>query len=195
MVKPSARQSVLRHPALWLWLLVIFVGIQLGAGLYEKIGVVPLWESVPGGDVLDRMHSSGMYAAGRSFWPFVSMPVALLAVVNLILAWRSRAPHRRWWLAAAGIMVGYAVFSYGYFVPQMLMLQSAADGWAPERVESVVDWWTSLNHLRLLLGVCGWLCALKALSLLGPGVTARDRSSAPAEAPARPSPSTAPSAR
>ena len=26
-----------------LWLLVIFVGIQFGAGWYEKLAVVPLW--------------------------------------------------------------------------------------------------------------------------------------------------------
>lgn len=191
---PSNRAlSLLRHPAIWLWLLVIFVGIQLGAGLYEKMAVVPLWDSVPGDQVLDRMHSSGMYGAGRSFWPFVSVPVALLAVVNLVLAWRSRAAHRRWWLAAAAFMVTYAVFSYTYFVPQMLMLQSAGESWPAERVESVVDWWTSLNYLRLVLGACGWLCALKALSLLG--VTALDQPSGRAEADAPPAQSTAPSGR
>ncbi|AMO62204.1 Domain of uncharacterised function (DUF1772) [Mycolicibacterium phlei] len=159
--------SVLRRPALWLWLLVIFVGIQLGAGLYEKAAVVPQWASVPGDEVLDRMHDSGMYRAGRAFWPFVSPPVALLAVVNLVLAWRSRAPYRRWWLAAAAVMTTYALSSYGYFVPQMLTLQSAGQDWDAARVESVVQWWTSLNYARLALGVIGYLCALKALSLLG----------------------------
>ena len=172
---------------MWLRLLVVFVGIQLGAGLYEKLAVVPRWSRVPGEQVLEAMHASGMYAAGRVFWPFVSVPVAVLAVVNLVLARRSTAAYRRRWLAAAGCMTCYAAVSYGYFVPTMLRLQASGDGWDPAHIETVVGWWTSLNNLRLLLGAVGWLCALTALAKAGP-VTARAATGAP------PAPSTAPSA-
>lgn len=157
--------SFWRSRNIWLWLLVVFVGIQFGAGLYEKLAVVPLWAEVPPDQVLDQMRTSGMWDAGRVFWPFVSPPVALLAVLNLILAWRSRTPNRRWWLAAAALMCVYAAFSYGFFVPQMLMLQASDGTWPPERIESLVDWWTGLNHLRMAIGAAGWLCALRALSL------------------------------
>lgn len=152
---------------LWLWLLVIFVGIQFGAGLYEKLAIVPLWAEVPADQVLDRMRESGMWAAGRAFWPFVSPVVAVLAVVNLVLAWRTPVVYRPWWLAGAALMVVYAVFSYGYFVPQMLVLQGAADSWTAAEVETVVGWWTGLNYLRMGIGAAGWLCALRALSLTG----------------------------
>jgi hypothetical protein len=60
-------------------MLVIFVGIQFGGGLYEKLAIVPLWAEVPGDRVLDQMHTTGMYQAGRAFWPFVSVPVACAA--------------------------------------------------------------------------------------------------------------------
>jgi len=63
----------------WLWLLVIFVGVQFGAGLYEKQAVVPLWAEVPPDQVVDQMLTSGMWTAGRAFWPFVSPVVAVLA--------------------------------------------------------------------------------------------------------------------
>ena len=147
------------------WLLVIFVGVQFGAGLYEKQAIVPLWADVPPDQVLDQMRASGMWTAGRAFWPFVSPAVAVLAVVNLVLAWRSSATYRRWWLAAAAPLGAYATFSYGYFVPQMLMLQSSGGAWPAERVASLVDWWTGLNYLRMVIGAAGWLCALRALSL------------------------------
>jgi hypothetical protein len=149
----------------WLWLFVIFVGVQFGAGLYEKQAIVPLWADVPPDRVLDQMRTSGMWAAGRAFWPFVSPVVAVLAVVNLVVARRSPAIYRRWWLAGAAFMVAYAVFSYSYFVPQMLLLQSSGGAWSAARVESLVDWWVGLNYVRMVIGAAGWLCALRALSL------------------------------
>ncbi|MFD0362207.1 DUF1772 domain-containing protein [Nocardia sp. GCM10030253] len=151
--------------AIPLWLLVIFVGIQFGAGWYEKLGIIPLWADVPPEQTLTAMEESGMKRAGRAFWPFVSPLVALLAIVNLTIAWRTPTPARRWWIAGAAAMTGYAVFSYAYFVPQMLMFQSGGAEWTPEHVESFVTLWTNLNYLRMALGAIGWLCLLRALSL------------------------------
>ena len=155
----------------WLWLMVIFVGIQFGAGLYEKQAIVPLWADVAPHQVLEAMRSSGMWTAGRAFWPFVSPFVAVLAVVNLVVSRQSPTPLRHWWLAGAAIMLIYAVFSYSYFVPQMLMLQGSGGAWPATRVESVVDWWTNLNYLRMVIGAAGWLCALRALSLSASAAT------------------------
>lgn len=152
-------------PTLCLCLLVVFVGIQFGAGWYEKLVVVPLWSDAPPDRMLGIMHDSGMYSAGRVFWPFVSPVVALLAVVNLVLAWRATSPNRRWWLAGSSLMTVYAVFSYGYFVPQMLLFQSGGDQWSAQEIESFATWWTGLNYVRMLIGGLGWLCALRALSL------------------------------
>jgi hypothetical protein len=155
------------HRTIWLWLLVIFVGIQFGAGLYEKLAIVPLWADASADQVLAAMESSGMKRAGRAFWPFVSPVVALLAITNLVVAWRSETPYRRWWLAAAVAMTVYALASYSYFVPQMLAFQSGGDDWTAPQVETFVTWWTGLNYARMTVGVIGWLCALRALSLSG----------------------------
>ncbi|MCA1707511.1 MAG: hypothetical protein LC808_31275, partial [Actinobacteria bacterium] len=57
----SAGGAFWRSRTIWLWLLVIFVGIQFGAGLYEKLAVVPLWADVPASQVLDQMKDSGMW--------------------------------------------------------------------------------------------------------------------------------------
>jgi hypothetical protein len=73
----------------WLWLLVIFVGIQFGAGWYEKLAIVSLWADASADQVLAAMENSGMKRASRVFWPFVSPVVAVLALINLVVAWRS----------------------------------------------------------------------------------------------------------
>jgi hypothetical protein len=62
-------------------------------------------------------------------------------------------------------MCAYAVFSYSYFVPQMLMLQAGGGAWPASRVEDLVNTWTSLNYVRMTIGAAGWLCALRALWL------------------------------
>ena len=63
------------------------------------------------------------------FWPFVSPVVAVLPLINLVVAWRSNTTYRRCWLAARAAMTVYALASYGYFVPQMLAFQSGGEGW------------------------------------------------------------------
>lgn len=159
------KAAMRRVDVYFLWLLVIFVGIQFGAGWYEKLAVVSLWADLPPDQVLDGMNESGMHRAGRAFWPFVSPVVAVAAVANLVFAWRSTAPNRSWWLAGAAVMCGYAAISYGYFVPQMLTFQSDGGSWSPERIDSFVTWWTRLNYGRTVIGGIGWLCLLRALSL------------------------------
>lgn len=147
------------------FLLVAFVGIQFGAGWYEKLSIVPLWADVPPGQALAAMNQSGMYRAGRSFWPFVSPVVAVLALVNVVMAWRSQTANRRWWRAGATLMTAYAVFSYSYFVPQMLVFQAHAATWTDQHIDTFIAWWTGLNYLRMSIGALGWGCALRALSL------------------------------
>lgn len=161
MTSPITRNA----RTVWLLLLVVFVGVQFGAGLYEKLVVVPQWADLPGDLVVGEIEASGMRSAGRVFWPFVSPVVGVLAIVNLVVAWRSRTPNRRWWIAGAALMCAYAVFSYSYFVPQMLILQAGGASWPAERVEDLAGTWTSLNYLRMTIGAAGWLCALRALWL------------------------------
>ena len=151
-----------------LWLLVIWVGIQLGGGLYEKRVVVPQWSSAPPSEIGAAITRSGQEASALRFWAFVSPPVVLLALANGVAAWQSHAGHRPWWLAASALVALYTAFTYAYFVPTMLRLWKA-EQLAPAKVQTMVFWWTHLNYLRLAMGIGAWLTALKALAPLGPG--------------------------
>lgn len=151
-----------------LWALILWGGVQLGGGLYEKQAVVPLWSQEPTPDGLgERLAACGATGSSTRFWPFVSPAVFLLALANGVLAWQSDGPARPWWLAAAGGFAVMSVCTYAYFVPTMLSLMHRANTYTPEQLTHTVSWWLALSNGRLLLAVPAWLAAVKALTLLG----------------------------
>jgi len=148
-----------------LWLFVIFLGITFGAGIYEERIVVPRW--------LNSSDDSGRHwnadaarrdDTGRRFWAFVTtVPLTLLTVANLIVAWRAPSPLRAWWLAAAILAFGDRIFTFAYFIPTMVKLMRAPD--SSQSVTKATRW-TNLNYVRLAIALGAWLAALNALSLL-----------------------------
>ena len=151
-----------------LWLLVINLGIALGAGLFESRIVVPRWiSSSP--DLVRHWNAEAARQddTGRRFWAFVTtLPLTLLTLANLIAAWRTPAPMRGWWLTAAIAAVADRVVTFAYFIPTMVRLMRASD--SPESVAVAIRW-AHLNYARLAILLAAWVTALKALSLSYPG--------------------------
>jgi hypothetical protein len=148
-----------------LWLFVINLGIALGAGLYEHRIVVPEWIG-PGPDGLPHWNADAARLAdtGRRFWVYVTtVPLTLLTLANLVVAWRARLPARRPWLVAAAAALADRAITFGYFIPTMIGLMAASDS-----AESVAtaQMWNMLNHGRHLLVLGAWLAALRALTLV-----------------------------
>src|SRR5258705_10058762 len=87
-----------------LWLFVINLGIAFGADLYEHRIVVPRWITA---SELSGSHWNADTArrddTGRRFWAFVTtVPLTLLTLANLFVAWRASG-LLRWWGLAAGL--------------------------------------------------------------------------------------------
>ena len=148
-----------------LWLFVIFLGITVGAGIYERRITVPRWLSSSEGS---GRHWNAAAARqddpGRRFWVFVTtLPLSLLTVASLIIAWRAPDPLRGWWLAAAILALGDRIFTFSYFIPTMIGLMRESDS-----SESVMraSRWAKLNYLRLAIALAAWLTALNAFSYL-----------------------------
>jgi hypothetical protein len=148
-----------------LWLFVIFLGITFGAGIYEERITVPRWLSSSEGSGRHwNADAARCDDTGRRFWAFVTtMPLTLLTLASLTVAWRVPSPLRDWWLAAAIFALGDRIFTFSYFIPTMLRLMRAADS-----AESVMkaSQWVNLSYVRLALALAAWLAALKAFSLL-----------------------------
>jgi hypothetical protein len=153
-------------PEILLWLFVINLGIAFGAGLYEQRIILPQWfssSSEPG----VRVNSAAMRSAdtGRRFWAFVTtVPLTLLTLANLAVAWESQGPRHEWWLGAAVITLVERIATFSYFIPTAIRLMRA-ETLPPAKVEALASQWMAVNHLRAALILLAWLAALKTLSL------------------------------
>lgn len=148
-----------------LWLFVIFLGITVGAGIYERRITVPRWLSSSEGSGRHwNADAARQDDPGRRFWVFVTtLPLSLLTVASLIIAWRAPGPLRGWWLASAVLALGDRILTFSYFIPTMIGLMRESDS-----SESVMraSRWANLNYLRLAIALAAWLTALKAFSYL-----------------------------
>ena len=150
-----------------LWLFVINLGIVFGSGLYEARIEFPQWliYSIDSGY---RWNAEAARQAntGVRFWVYVTtVPLTLLALANLVAAWRTQRAIRGWWLGAALTTLADRVFTFSYFVPTMVKLMND-ETLSQSQAVSMALRWGNLNYLRHLIVLMAWLLALKAFSLL-----------------------------
>lgn len=156
--------GVSRVSTVLLWLLVINLGVALGAGLYESRITVPDWIDTSGPVPEWNPEAARADDTGRRFWVGVTtVPLTLLAVANLFAGWRAPRAVRRWWIGAAATAIADRAFTLGYFVPAMIGLMRR-----PNSGEAVADAlrWAQLNHVRHIIVFAALLASLRAFSLL-----------------------------
>jgi hypothetical protein len=146
---------------------ILFLSLGMGGGLYETLVVYPNWKrNTTPQNFIQKLNESGQALAGRRFWPFMSPTTALLAIVNLFLAWPQSGLLRTAWLGASIAVLVKSVATYTYFVPTMVRKLGKADSMKPEELTKIVRQWTALSPLRLCLELFGWISAVSALLLL-----------------------------
>ena len=160
----SNRTSISRLSTVLLWLLVINLGIALGAGLFESRIAVPHWIETGAGGASWNADAARDDDTGRRFWVGVTtLPLTILTLANLFVAWKAPGPARRWWVTAALAALTDRVFTLSYFVPTMLRLMRMPDS---NEAAAVAIRWAQLNHVRHVIVLVAWLAALKAFSHL-----------------------------
>lgn len=153
-------------PEILLILYIINLGTAFGAGFYETRIVLPLWFNKTSAGYTVNTDAMRNIETGRKFWGGVTtIPLTLLTIANLVVAWQSFPPAQSWWLAAAGITVVERLCTFTFFIPTALKLQKAETMPAAE-VNSKVSLWVSLNSLRNLFTLFALVAALKALVLM-----------------------------
>ena len=156
---------------IFLWLFVIALGIEIGAGLYETLVVLPLWTSAPPDSVTAyHQHNAAnpqfTLNAGGRFWMFATPLVGLLALATLLSGLRTRPQHRQWRIAGTILALVVVLSTFAWFVPNIIRLQSKdVMVMSPDEVASLTKAWVNLNWVRVVLYVSGWLSALRALSI------------------------------
>ncbi|MBC7774725.1 MAG: DUF1772 domain-containing protein [Phycisphaerae bacterium] len=153
-------------PEILLWLFILNLGTAFGAGLYETRIILPQW-FIKSPEFGYRVNSEAMNQTdtGRKFWGFVTtMPLTLLTLANLVVAWQSNEPRHDWWLAAALITLVERIGTFSFFIPTAIKLMRA-ETLPAAKVGSMASWWIRMNFVRNALTLIGWLAALKALSI------------------------------
>ena len=151
--------------AIILWLFVIGLGLDLGAGVYEARIVVPLWA----GGVPDTLAAGNPYArvaidAGMRFWAYVTSTVALLAILAAIAGVFAPAPQRVWQIAAAALELVVVAMTLLYFRPTLVRLfMGHGAGLSPDAIVTAVHRWVALSRLRIAISAVAWCLALNAL--------------------------------
>ena len=156
---------------LFLWLFVIALGIEIGAGLYETLVVMPLWDIAPPDSVrayyqLNAANPQFALDAGHKFWMFSTPLVGLTALATLLSGLRTHPLHRKWRIAGTILALVVVASTFAWFVPNIIRLygkdvMTMSDG----ELTSLTNWWVRLNWVRVVLYSAGWLCALRAFSI------------------------------
>ncbi len=153
-----------------LWLFVINLGIALGAGLYESRIVVPRWlRSTEESGLRWNAEAARLDNTGLRFWVYVTtVPLTLLTLANLVIALRAPGGTLRgWWLAAAVAALADRIFTFSYFIPTMIRLQSSRS-FSESQAASMALLWADLDYLRHAIVLAAFVAALMTLSLAGP---------------------------
>jgi hypothetical protein len=149
-----------------LWLFVINLGIAFGAGLYEARITVPQWLSfTPGAGYRWNSAAAAEANVGLRFWVYVStIPLTLLTLASLALAWMAPSPLREWWLFASLSAVAERALTFGYFIPTMVRLMRG-DIQPPSAAVAKAVRWVRMGLVRQAATFLAWLAALEAFAL------------------------------
>lgn len=156
---------------IFLWLFVVAVGIELGAGLYETFVIVPLWAGSPPDSVFEFVRHNAANPqlainAGGRFWIFATPTVGLLSIATLLTSFRTNPVHRKWRVAGAGLVLFIVALTFAWFVPNIIFLQSKdVLTQNPAEIARLTNLWVALNWMRAVIYITGWLFALRALTI------------------------------
>ncbi|HMJ08029.1 MAG TPA: anthrone oxygenase family protein [Pyrinomonadaceae bacterium] len=156
---------------LFIWVFVIVLGIELGAGLYETLVVLPTWTYEPPASVLEYYKHNAAFPqfaiiAGPRFWMFQTPFLGLVSLITIITGLRTDPEHRKWRIIGAGLALFVVVCTLAWFVPNLLSL--IGDGvtkMSSEQITSVTHLWVRLNWVRVIVYSAAWLAGLKAMTV------------------------------
>lgn len=151
-------------PFILLFLFVLNLGTAFGAGLYEMRIVLPLWfrRSADGRYAINHRAMQQM-DVGRKFWGMVTtLPLTLLTLASVFVAWQWQGPVHGWWLAATAVVLIERVGTFAFFIPTAIRMASS-DVKPLEDVDGVVKRWVWLNYVRNLLTIVGFGLGLLAV--------------------------------
>lgn len=145
-------------------LLLFTLTLSMGGGLYEILVIYAGWKhDVHPLTLRAKLESSGQNLAAKRFWPLVSPTQALLAIINIVLAWNHPGEARGYWLAAAAAIFINRLITFSYFIPVMIRTIMQPEKIEPARLQAIVKQWIALSPLRLIPEIFAWIMLVVTL--------------------------------
>jgi len=148
-------------------LLLIMLGMEIGAGLYEARVVVPTWTQDPQAAFkFWKPNPEFALSPGPRWWMFTTPFTGLLGLCTLLLAGSFEAERRTLLRMGSGLVVLLTIGTFVYFVPNLLFLQgSKVLTLDPAEARAQAALWSKLNWVRAAGYVAAWLAIIRAVSL------------------------------
>ena len=136
-------------------------GIQTGGVIFDTLVNDPVWSD----SALAARAWNEDVDPSRFYIAFTNA-LFLLAIVTLVVGWRSPRPVRRWLRAATGLFIVAVVTTLVYFLPEIQVIRGdpaerIPDGELSERIQR----WTLLDPVRELLIFAGLVLTIRAVGL------------------------------
>ena len=149
-----------------LWVLVISLGILIGATIFEAIVITPLWAGSPPESVRGWNENPRYAIENGKFFVLIVLPLLISSLASLISGWNQPSPRRKWLIVAAVCTLIGFVATGSFFVPILTeTIFVRGEGLSDAQIVEKVSTWVTYNWGRMALQTFGWLAALRALSL------------------------------
>jgi hypothetical protein len=147
--------------------LLVMMGLEIGAGLYEMSVIVPLWSHDPqSAHLFWTAHPQFAPQPGSRWWMFSTPLTGLAALCTLFLAGSLPQRQARLLRKAAACVVLLVVATFAWFVPLLLKLQGPQVlNWTADAAMQKAALWAEWNWVRGLVYVLAWLVVIRAATL------------------------------
>jgi len=149
-----------------LWLTLFVAGVINGAGVYQRISLIPDWA----GDLPDSLIKffKGTTAAPdiSRFWESV-VPILLLLVIATLIFNLADRPRRKWIGIAAALFFSALIATLLYFVPSGVipLMKNAGAGLSSDEITRMARQWVFWDWFRLAAMAGCFFALLKALTI------------------------------
>ena len=142
-----------------MWLLTMWMGFAIGAGIYETRVVLPLWAG-GGADSLVRWHSAPFRIdPGLRFWIFCTPGLGLLSAIVLGLFFSMSGRPAMLVRIGSGLSLALVVWALVWFVPNFRAVTGPKfQEMNPDQAARTARLWRRLNLLRATLFLAAWVC-------------------------------------
>lgn len=133
---------------LFLLLTVVVFSFHLAGHLFDKIAVIPNWNS---GEIDDMQRNKAFFRKGhiRTFFGIMHLSCFLASLVSMILLWSNEGQAHLYAVLAFVLNFIASVWSIVYFVPMNKYFD--AGEYEANLLKQFTQKWTTANHFRFVM--------------------------------------------